>query len=151
MATTRHTSLRNSFCGLSQLALASSFVALLSLIPVLPTFIKAPAAGFFVLAGPGAAILVWVKGMPTYASNALVVLLSVAVNILVSYLATLEGFWHPQIQMLALQIGTVASILMYELSHFGESARNARAAAGHEAIPEDEAAPELTASPEATV
>ncbi|SDI77911.1 hypothetical protein SAMN05444157_0118 [Frankineae bacterium MT45] len=137
MATTRLTGLRNSFCGLSQLALASAFVALLSLIPVLPTFIKAPAAGFFVLVGPGAAILVWVKGLPTYASNALVILLSVAVNILVSYLAVLEGLWHPTIQMLLLQAGTVASILMYELSHFGESARVARATAGADVTPDD--------------
>jgi hypothetical protein len=98
--------------NLELLGLTSCVVGCVTLAPGLPATIKALALATFVLLGPGAAVLVWVRGLPGYLSGVLVPLIGVAVTILVSYLAVLENMWHPAIQLLVMAAGCAASLLV---------------------------------------
>lgn len=67
----------------------------------------------FALAGPGAAVMIWVNDVTAVLRNALVPAISLAVVIITSYLAVLEDLWHPAAQLALLIAATLGSVGAY--------------------------------------
>lgn len=136
MATSRHAQgqYQSALRAMTRLALVVSAIAVLSCIEPLPTPIKALAAGLFIFIGPGAAIIIWNRGLPQNAEWPLIPLLGVSVIIVASYIASLEGWWHPAGLMLVLILMTVASVLVWENQRgfWGERRRLATAETGED-------------------
>jgi hypothetical protein len=101
---------------MTTLAFAASLLGLLGLFPFLPSLLRGPAMLCYVLVAPGAAIMLWLPEVAGPLRRALVPVLSLAVVILVSYLAVLEGMWHPSAELAVLEVGTLGSVLTARLT-----------------------------------
>ncbi len=93
-----------------RLAAIAAICGLTGLAPALPTAVRGPALLLFAFAGPGAAVLDWFPELDTRLRRALVPGVGTAVLIIVSYLALLEGLWHPRGQLLVLICATLVSV-----------------------------------------
>jgi hypothetical protein len=93
-----------------RIALIACAAGLFGLVSQLPVALRGPGVLVFVLAGPGSAALLWFPDLDARLSRALVPTVGIAVMILVSYLAVLEGLWHPRGQLAVMIALTAASV-----------------------------------------
>jgi peptidoglycan/LPS O-acetylase OafA/YrhL len=100
---------------MASLAVVSSVLGTLGLITPLPSLVRGPAALLYAFAGPGAAIMLWMPEVSGALRRTLVPVLSMAAMIIVSYLAVLQGLWHPQWQLALMIVATLASVAVFNV------------------------------------
>ena len=94
---------------LSSWAIIAAGCGLVAAIPGLPSFASGLLLAFFVLVGPGSAVVdFWSDGLPKVAVRALVPTVSFSLVLLTVSLSLLLGFWSPRLMLLILAVVTAA-------------------------------------------
>ena len=96
---------------LPQWALAASVCGAISAVPILPSAVRAVALLFFVLVGPGSAMLSWFD-LPRETVLALVAPLGIAITVLAATAAAFASMGHPVVLLtLAVAVTVLAAVV----------------------------------------
>jgi hypothetical protein len=118
----QHASALTTPRALARCACAAAVCGVVAAIPVVPVVARGLLLAMFVFGGPGAAIILWARGLTPSVIAVLVPITGLAAILLLTGAAALTGVWNPFLTTALLAVASIGSALLAKRSGRTEEA-----------------------------